>query len=171
MWGVCSIKPRQIELAITNLARQGYGTFNPIFKKRKLDRRRKLITVNEPLFLYYLFVELLDGQRWPPINSTYGVNRLLSRRATGSEHLEPARIADTFIEQLQSCSTVNDKQEWTIPIGTTVRIARGPFAAHHGTLAAWSSADRCRLLVRLMGRETVVEVRGADIVAVEQSLT
>ena len=48
MWGVCSTKPRQTDLAITNLARQGYGTFNPIFEKRKLDRRRKLITVNEP---------------------------------------------------------------------------------------------------------------------------
>ena len=95
MWGVCSIKPRQIELAITNLARQGYGTFNPIFEKRKLDRRRKLITANEPLFLNYLFVELLDGQRWPPINSTYGINKLLTRTATGSEYVEPASVADS----------------------------------------------------------------------------
>ena len=39
-------------------------------------RRRKLITVSEPLFINYLFVELLDGQRWPPINSTYGINKL-----------------------------------------------------------------------------------------------
>ena len=76
MWGVCSTKPRQTDLAITNLARQGYGTFNPIFEKRKLDRLRKLITVNAPLFLNYLFIELLDGQRWLPINSTYGVNKL-----------------------------------------------------------------------------------------------
>ena len=29
MWGVCSTKPQQSGLAITNLARQGYGTFNP----------------------------------------------------------------------------------------------------------------------------------------------
>ena len=76
MWSVCSTKPQQIELAITNLRRQGYGTFNPLFEKRKLNRRRRLVTVNEPLFLNYLFVELLDGQRWPPINSTYGVNKL-----------------------------------------------------------------------------------------------
>ena len=68
MWGVCSIKPHHTDLAITNLARQGYGTFNPSFEKRKLDRRRKLITVSEPLFINYLFIELLDGQRWPPIN-------------------------------------------------------------------------------------------------------
>ena len=102
MWGVCSTKPRQTDLAITNLARQGYGTFNPIFEKRKLDRRRKLITVNEPLFLNYLFIELLDGQRWPPINSTYGVNKLLTRKATGSEYLEPAIIADSFITDLRA---------------------------------------------------------------------
>ena len=65
MWGVCSTKPRQTDLAITNLARQGYGTFNPIFEKRKLNRRRKLITVNEPLFLNYLFVELSTARDGP----------------------------------------------------------------------------------------------------------
>jgi Transcription termination factor nusG len=128
MWTVAQTKPSQLGLALTNLARQGYHTSRPSIEKRKLDRRRKLITVNEPLFLNYLFIELLDGQRWPPINSTYGVNninKLLTRMATGSEYLEPASIADTFVEQLQSCSTVNDKEEWRLDPGTTVRIARG----------------------------------------------
>jgi len=46
-----------------------------------------------------------------------------------------------------------------------VRIERGPFAQMTGTIATWSSAERVRLLVWMLGRETVVEVRGADIVA------
>src|SRR6478609_1175175 len=119
MWGVCSTKPRQIELAITNLSRQGYGTFNPSFEKRKLDRRRKPIVVTEPLFTNYLFVELLDGQRWTPINSTFGINRLLTRQATDSEYLEPAIIADSFISNLMSCSTRNEQQEWRLDPGIT----------------------------------------------------
>jgi transcription antitermination factor NusG len=141
------------------------GTFISIFEKRKLNRRRRLVTVSEPLFINYLFVEFVDGQRWPPINSTYGVNKLLTRTATGSEYVEPASIADSFIEQLQNCSVPGDKDEDValIPINTVVRIARGPFAQMTGTIASWSSADRCRLLVWMLGRETAVEVRGADI--------
>ena len=50
--------------------------------------------------------------------------------------------------------------------GTVVRIERGPFAQMTGTIAAWSSAERCRLLVWMLGREVAVEVRGADISAV-----
>ena len=76
MWSACRTKPGQTDLAIANLLRQGYSTFNPSFETRKLDRRRKLITVNEPLFLNYLFIELLDGHRWSPINSTCDVNKL-----------------------------------------------------------------------------------------------
>ena len=120
---------------------------------------------------YYLFIELHYGQRWPPINSTYGVNKLLTRKATGSEYLEPAGIADSFINDLMGCSTRNEQQEWRLDPGTVVRIERGPFAQMTGTIASWSSAERCCLLVWMLGRETAVEVRGADIMAAEQSLT
>ena len=105
MWSVAQTKPGQLDLALVNLARQGYGTFKPSFEKRKLDRRRKPIVVTEPLFLIYVFVELLDDQRWTPINSTFGINRLLTRQATDSEYLEPAVIADSFSSNLMSCST------------------------------------------------------------------
>ena len=50
--------------------------------------------------------------------------------------------------------------------GQFVKIERGPFAQMTGTIASWSGADRVRLLVWMLGRETVVEVRGADISAV-----
>jgi transcriptional antiterminator RfaH len=170
MWSVAQTKPGQLDLALTNLARQGYGTFNPAIEKKRLNHRRKLVTVNEPLFPSYIFVEIMQDQRWVPIRSTYGINKLLIWQVTGSEYLEPASIADTFIAGLQNCSTVNDKQEWMIPVGTTVRIAHGPFAQMIGTLASWSSSERCRLLVWMLGRETTVEVHGADVVAAQLHL-
>ena len=139
------------------------STFNPVFEKRKLDRRRKLVVVNEPLFPGYLFVEILQDQRWVPIRSTYGINKLLTRTAADSEYLEPAVIADSFINDLMLCSTRKDEREWRLDPGTTVRIERGPFSQFTGTLASWSSSDRCKLLVWMLGRETTVEVHPADI--------
>ena len=124
-----------------------------------------MITVNEPLFLNYVFVELLDGQRWALIGSAFGVNRLLTRKAADTEYLEPAIIADSFINDLKSCSTQKDEREWRLDPGTEVRIERGPFAQMTGTIASWSSAERCRLLVWMLGRETAVEVHSADISA------
>jgi len=109
MWSVAQTKPGQLDLVLTNLTRQGYRAFCPIFEKRKLDGRRKLVTVSEPLFINYLFIQLLDSQRGTPINSTFGVNKLLTRTAADSEYLEPVIIADTFIAGLKSCSTVNDR--------------------------------------------------------------
>ena len=64
-----------------------------------------------------------------------------------------------------SCSTEKDAHEWRLDPGTVVRIERGPFAQMTGAIASWSSAERCSLLVWMLGREVAVEVRGADIVA------
>jgi transcription antitermination factor NusG len=138
LWTVCSTKPGQLSLALVNLAQQGYHTFNPSFEKRKLDRRRKLVVVNEPLFPGYLFIEILKDQRWVPIRSTYGINKLLTRTAAGSEYLEPAVIADNFINDLMLCSTRRGEREWRLDPGTTVRIERGPFSQFTGTLASWN---------------------------------
>ena len=49
----------------------------------------------------YLFIELHNGQRWAPINSTLGVSRLLTRQSSTSEYLEPCVIADSFVKQLR----------------------------------------------------------------------
>jgi transcription antitermination factor NusG len=170
MWSVAQIKPGQLDLALTNLTRQGYGTFNPSFEKRKLDRRRKLAVVNEPLFPGYIFVEILKDQRWVPIRSAYGINKLLTRTAADSEYLEPAFIDADFIGSLRSYSTQKNEREWRLDTGTEVRIERGPFAQMTGTITSWSSPDRCRLLVWMLGRETTVEVRGADVVAAQLHL-
>jgi len=40
MWTVAQTKPGQLDLALTNLARQGYRAFCPVFEKRKLNRHR-----------------------------------------------------------------------------------------------------------------------------------
>jgi transcription antitermination factor NusG len=75
-------------------------------------------------------------------------------------------IPDSFIAGLRSCSIQKDEHQWRLDPGTIVKIERGPFAEMTGTIVSWSGADRVRLLVWMLGRETLVEVHGADINAV-----
>ena len=97
------------------------------------------------------------------------MHKLLTRQANGSEYFEPAVIADSFIAGLRGCAIQKDDHQWRLDPGTIVKIERGPFAEMTGTIASWSGADRVRLLVWMLGRETVVEVRPADISALALS--
>ena len=56
-WYLVYTKPRQEEVALTNLTRQGYGVYLP--RLRQLRKRSgKQVPVVEPLFPRYLFIHL-----------------------------------------------------------------------------------------------------------------
>jgi transcriptional antiterminator RfaH len=169
MWSVCQVLPHQTHIAVRNLERQGYGYFNPIYETKKL-RRKKLVTVQAPLFFSYLFVEIRPEQRWVPINSTMGVSKLLTRRPDGSEYLEPCAISDAFITRLMACSHCSRQDNggvtWTLLPGTRVTLTAGPFAGLEGELASWPSGDRVRLILYLLNRQTVVTVSVGDVAAI-----
>ena len=73
----------------------------------------------------YIFIELVNGQRWMPINSTYGVARLLTRPSPTGEYNEPCRIDDSFINRFMSCSTQVNPDLRKLKIGARVRILKG----------------------------------------------
>jgi transcriptional antiterminator RfaH len=165
MWTVAQIKLNAIKVAIANLQRQHYVVFNPCFTLRK-RRRNRLETVEQPLFPGYLLVEL-NGHRWMPINSTLGVMRLLTRQSSASEWREPCTISDSFIAQLKQCSFKNgDDNHWCLHPGTWVKILHGGLAGY-SAIVTWSSAERCRLLLEILGRDdVVVTVDASDVAAV-----
>ena len=165
MWSVCQLKPTPdaAAVAIVNLERQGFAAFNPTFSACRI-RRNKLRLEQQQVFPGYLFIELHNGQRWSPVNSTYGVARLLVRNAPDGLYNAPAIIADSFIEQLQRCSHKDDRNSWCLRPGTEVRIATGPFAGRDA-IVTWSSAERVRLLVWLLGRDVAVTLATTDVVA------
>ena len=94
MWTVAQLwpEPGAAALAIRNLERQGFDTFYPTFSERKL-RRGRARAIEVPVFSGYIFVALND-LRWVPINSTYGINRLLVRKVPNTEYNEPSEIAE-----------------------------------------------------------------------------
>ena len=164
MWTVAQVKPKQVERAIVNLERQHFTVFNPVFTVKRVVRNR-VVQVLEPVFPSYVFIELADDQRWVPINSTFGVKRLLTRQADGSEYREPAVIGDAFIAGLQRCSRHDDKDGWRLEPGTAIRILHGPLAGRTA-IVTWSSTKRVRFLLNLLNRDLEVEIAVDQVVPV-----
>jgi len=163
MWTVAQVKPKQVERAIVNRTTAFYR-LQPVFTVKRVIRNR-VVRLPEPVFPSYVFIKLADGQRWVPINSTFGVRRLLTRQADGSEYREPAVIADAVIAGLQRCSRYDDKDGWRLEPGTAIRILRGPLAGQAAILR-WSSAERVGFLLNIMNRDLEVEIAVDQVVPV-----
>ena len=124
-WFLVRSKPRQEAVALTNLARQSYESYLPLFAAEKLVRR-KFTVVQEPMFARYLFVRLDtkgQGQSWSPIRSTVGVSELV---CFGSR---PARVDDALIATLRERESAQQASPTSLfDSGDNVRITEGAFA-------------------------------------------
>jgi len=80
-WFCCFTHPQAEHWAERNLRQQGYATFLPTVTVLRRDRALRSMThpVQAPLWPRYVFVAF-DPQHdpWQPINSTYGVQKLVS---------------------------------------------------------------------------------------------
>jgi transcriptional antiterminator RfaH len=128
-WYLIYTKPRQEEVALTNLTRQGFGAYLPRLRQSR-KRRGKRVLVVEPLFPRYLFIHLdSHTDNWIPIRSTLGVMSLV-RFGT-----EPARVPDDLVAHLKSQQGAEGLHEWAEPkfaVGDRARVAEGPLPAMKG---------------------------------------
>lgn len=149
-WCVVNTLPGQEARAETNLLRQGFRVWLPAIHKIRRHARR-VDTVRMPLFPGYLFVQLdLDREAWSPINSTYGVRRLLARNT------RPETLHERFVADLRN--TVAEDGTCTLPPecehfrpGAQVRVAWGPFADCIATILDLAPKERVLLLLDLLG--------------------
>ena len=159
-WACAQTHPRNEQLAVRNLHRQRFTAFYPFFL---VKNRFSRMTV-QPVFPSYVFVELDDDVlNWPPINYTTGVKQLLTCTST-HEYRHPAHIG--FVDSLRRLRIWNQAAESSadrIPVGTMVKITRGPFAQKVG-LVEMSTHDRVRLLMDAFNRTCSVDF---DVTAVE----
>jgi transcriptional antiterminator RfaH len=149
VWCVVNTLPRQEVRAETNLLRQGFRVWLPVIHKIRRHARR-VDMVRAPLFPGYLFVELdLDREAWSPINSTYGVGRLLARDA------QPEILHKGFIANLRE--TVSEDGICALPDcdrlrpGAQVRVSWGPFADCIATILDLAPKERVLVLLDLLG--------------------
>lgn len=116
-----------------------------------------------PFFPGYLFVGLdLEGECWRSINGTIGVLRLVAFATSG----RPARVPRGFVERLVSLSGSDGlSHDEELSAGDQVRVIGGAFDDLCGILETAGDAERVRILLSLLGKETRVTLRRGSLVA------
>lgn len=139
-----------------HLIQQHFEHYNPLISERTRFGWRRV-----QLFPNYLFVRLRD--QWRAVKSTKGVKDFLY---TAPER--PARLSDEVIAALRSMENKNGvvvlprvtkfKNGDKVSLRSSAGVIGGIYAGMHG-------ADRAIVLLYLLGRETRIEVKEADLVA------
>jgi transcriptional antiterminator RfaH len=159
-WFLVRSKPRQEAVALTNLARQGYESYLPLFATEKLVRRKSTV-VQEPMFARYLFVRLDttgQGQSWSPIRSTVGVSELV---CFGSR---PARVDDALIATLRERETAQQASPTTLfAHGDNVRITEGAFAGLEAIYQMNDAEGRAMVLLDLLSKPVAMTIDAASL--------
>ena len=161
-WFLIHTKPRQEAIALENLERQGYACYLPMLPTEKL-RQGKLVTLQEPLFPRYLFIQLGQGassQSWSPIRSTRGVSRLVS---FGNE---PARVPVDLVQRLQLHDAERCQDVQTLfKSGDRVLIQEGPFARLEAIYQMKDGEGRVMVLIELMSKPAQLKLQAQQIKA------
>lgn len=154
-WYVAQLKTHGFNKAQANLARQGFEFFMPM-RHVTVRHARKLSVSKRPIFPGYLFIKLeLENGDWRKINSTHGINRLVSFNEG-----RPAQIPEALIEGLIARC---DEQDMLKPItdwrsGDKAQVVSGAFANFIGQVEALVSSERVRLMFEFMKQYKSVEV-------------
>jgi len=160
-WYAVQTKPRQEDRAQYWLrSRLGVSVFLPKIQDQR-KRRSRRVTVIEPLFPSYLFVQTcLQPDHWHAVKWTPGVKRIV---ATGDV---PTPVPAEVIRMLRDRCEDGEIIPWQplLRAGAPVHVVHGPFAGLQGILERPSSrGERVRVLLQLMGCLTPVEMDSTDV--------
>jgi transcriptional antiterminator RfaH len=154
-WYLVYSKPRQEELALENLRRQGYESYLPRIRSRR-RRLGKYVSLVEPMFPRYLFVHLSDEtDNWGPIRSTVGVANLVRFGEL------PAKVPDNLVQALRSRDDDLGVQQYAPPElrpGDRIRIVEGAMAGYEGIFHARTGRERVVILLEVVGKATRVQL-------------
>ena len=159
-WYVAQLKLNGFNNARHNLARQGFECFMPM-REVTVRHARKLSVGLRPVFQGYIFIKFgLDNSDWRKINSTFGINRLISFNGG-----RPAQIPDALMEGFMARC---DDQHILKPIsdwktGEKARLISGPFADFIGQVEELVSGDRVRLLFKFIEQYKSLEVSSSAL--------
>ena len=155
-WFAVYTKPRQEQIALENLERQGFHCCLPMAINPYQRRSAKTLRI-EPLFPRYLFLNAIpDQQSLGPVRSTRGVATLV-RFGT-----ELARMPETVIQAIkQRCDPETGLVNLDpVPVkpGDKVKVFDGPLAGLQGIFQERKGENRALLLMKMLGTESTVEV-------------
>ena len=149
-WYVAQTKPRQEDIALVNLERQGFVVNLPRIPRIKPSPR---LPDTEVLFPGYIFfAPHASTQSISPVRSTTGVSRLVKFGQ------EAATLSATVLDQI--LSFIDDRHAAPgglaahvnrLKKGAAVQITQGPFAGLEG-LVSCVATDRVMVLLEIMGK-------------------
>lgn len=151
-WYVIQCKGGESFRAAEHLTNQGYEVFHPVLQiKRK--RQGKLVMVSEPLFPYYLFIQLDQvASDWRPIRSTRGVLRLLT---FGNK---PVATPNALIDTLRSQPHHQDAIHTYFSAGEKVTITDGPFKDLEAIFTRCKGEERAIVLLNVLNQPQHLDV-------------
>lgn len=157
-WYLVHTKPRQEDIALVNLERQGYECYLPQMRIERV-RRRKAEVATEPMFPRYLFIRLDSsdhGKSWSPIRSTLGVSQLVHFGARA------AKVDDTLIDLLRQRERAMPT-EAIFHSGDSVVIADGPFAGIEAIFQTADAERRAFILLEILAKPVSMHIDGGRL--------
>ncbi len=161
-WLVAQTHPNLENKAARHLVHQGYEVYLPRYLKRR-HHARKIDYVAAPLFPRYLFIGTdLSAQRWRPIQSTFGVTRLV----TNGERpvLVPEGVVRSLVLREDDKGFIKMERGVQFSQGEKVRIVSGAFTDNFGFFECSGERDRVAILLDLLGQKVRV-VLDSDCIA------
>ena len=152
-WYLVHTKPRQEDIALANLERQGYECYLAQMRIERI-RRRKAEVATEPMFPRYLFIRLDSsdqGKSWSPIRSTLGVRQLVHFGARA------AKVDDTLVDLLRQRERAMPPQA-IFQSGDSVVIAHGPFAGIDAIYQTVDAERRAFILLEILAKPVSMHI-------------
>jgi transcriptional antiterminator RfaH len=158
-WYLLYTKPRQEQIAVSNLHNQAYRALAPqITLTKRTSQGWK--AVSEPLFPNYVFIQLDDvTDNWAPIRNTRGVNGFV-RFGSGL----PAPISDQLMQPLLELDLAQLGTQLSLcpKVGDCVDVAIGE-AWINALVTAESGKGRIEVLLTILGQEQSLWVESHQV--------
>jgi len=163
-WFCVQTHPQAEQWACDNLRRQGYQTYLPMHSVQVRDRVLPTLwhTTIQPLWKGYAFVQFSSLDPWHPIQSSYGVRRLVG-------FPNPAPCPSRVVEALQAGEelrrTLTPREPLWRP-GAACKLSDGAFQGHAAVVTAVHH-DRALVALLMLGHLREVQVSLGCLVARE----
>ncbi len=156
-WFAVVTKPRQEQIALQNLQRQGFECFLPMAENPYQKRSKNHRPIVEPLFPRYLFLKAnASRQDVAPVRSTKGVVGMV--RFGMELAVVPESVIHAIRSRAEPATGLIRIQPVAVKAGDKVRVFDGPLAGVEGIVQERRSETRALILMELLGRPTRVEV-------------
>ena len=154
-WYLAYTKPRQEQIALSNLQQQGFDAYLPLYKKFKKTEQGP-VALFEPMFPRYILLRpSKPEQSISVVRSTKGIASLVRFG------FEPAQIHDDLVQRIRQLE--QDRNQATLQelgnlkAGQTVRLQHTALGGIEGLVQSVSS-KRVAVLLEILGRPMVVEL-------------